>query len=227
MPDTWSHEVLGLVCVGVYAWLPSWALARWLVFRFGRPAERRVQEKSTVAFVKRSILSVSWGAGMLALGLAIRAYAAHNEKSTGNLCDTLALPKYGIPTGVGYTCQTLTNGFLQLTKPGILVYLKPQPDWFSADHSPLTCWRGSGYELREIRETMLNGHAVYVGELRKKGQTLYTAWWFSNGNTTTISQLTMRGQLIRGETGFVLVNVTTSTKALLTATLSSAKLDNN
>ena len=37
---------------------------------------------------------------------------------------------------------------------------------------------------------------------------LYTAWWFTNGTITTVSQLTMRSQMLRGETGFVLVNVT-------------------
>ena len=210
MPGTWAHELIGLVCVAAYAWLPTWGLARWLV---------RYVSQADVAPAKRPGWSVSWGIGLLTAGLGIMAFAARPGPSLTQWPSSLNWNRYGIPVDTTYRRTILANGFVQLTKPGTLIYLKPQPDWFSADHSPTACWRGSGYELRRIRETVLDGHAAYVGELHKRGHVLYTAWWFTNGTTTTVSQLTMRTQMLRGDTGFVLVNVTVSPKPLLNTAL--------
>ena len=204
MPGTVAHEGIGLVCVAVYAWLPICLLAGLLVRRTGQP-ERETAETNRQS--KKG--SVGWGVGLLAAGLVVLMAATRPVRPATNLCAAeWASRVLGQPVGGDCRCKTLANGFVQLTKPGVLIYLKPQSDWFSADHSPTACWRGSGYELRRVRETVLDGHQAYVGELRKKGGTLHTAWWFSNGTTTTLSQLTMRERMLRGETGFVLVNVT-------------------
>lgn len=210
MPGTGAHEVIGLVCVLVYAWLPAWGLARLLVGKIGR---------ADVPVTRWPGWSVGWGVGLLAVGLGVMAIAARPVVIPESVAQAsairLTIGSVGgvsgdVTDGQPYHRKTLPNGFTQLTKPGVLIYLKSQPDWFSADHSPTTCWRGSGYELRRVRETVLNGHPAYVGELHRRGSILYTAWWFTNGMTTTISQLTMRGQMLRGETGFALVNVTVS-----------------
>ncbi len=208
MPGTLAHEIIGLACIAVYAWLPAWFVSRWLVDRFGR-------KNSVKPFVLLRNRGMVWGIGLLALGIGIMAFASRPVKPVANLCDVGQTASMGWQTyGVNCTCKTLPDGLVQLAKPGILIYLKPQPDWFSADHSPMACWRGSGYELRRVRETVLDGHPAYVGELHKKGSVLYTAWWFSDEAITTISQLTMRAQMLRGTTGFVLVNVTTDRKNL-------------
>ncbi len=202
MPGTWAHEGIGLVCVAVYAWLPAWALAWWLVHNTGKRDEYNV---APTEWFK----SVGWGVGVLAVGIGLMAFATRPAKSVPDLGQSAQYR-----TLVGHTywknCsnKVLTNGTIKLAKPGVLVYLKPQPDWFSADHSLMVCWRGSGYELRRVRETVMDGHPVYAGELHKKGRVLHTVWWFSNGTITTISQLTLRSQMLRGESGFVLVNVT-------------------
>ncbi|MBD2752828.1 exosortase N [Spirosoma validum] len=203
MPGTWLHEGIGLLCVALYAWLPCWGLARWLVYETGQP------EKSIHLTPAGVIKSVSWGVGLLVAGFGLMTFTALPAEPVTDLCQS---KKYTALIGNKYgdlTCQTLTNGFVKLSKPGLLLYVKPQLDWFSADHSPMVCWQGSGYDLRRVREAMVDGHPAYAGELHKKGQVLYTAWWFSNGITTTISQLTMRSRMLRSETGFVLINVTT------------------
>ncbi|GAB4033973.1 exosortase N [Spirosoma jeollabukense] len=202
MPDTWAHEGIGLGCVAAYGWLPTWGLVRLLVQRTGR--DDVVVEKSGA-----TLTSMGWGVGLLAVGLSIMAFATHPNKPKNNLCNSAQMAASGWQKyGADCQCKTLSNGFVQLAKPGVLIYLKPQPDWFSADHSPTACWRGSGYELRRVHETMLDGHPAYVGELRKKNKVLFTAWWFSNGNINTTSQITMRWQMLRSELAFVLVNVT-------------------
>ena len=207
MPNTLAHEVIGLICVAIYAWLPAWVLARQLVNTLGQP-----DQKANTQVVAKS---VSLGIGLLVIGLGIMAFTSRPVEAVINRHQQrqiLATVHVEHRTGCRY--KALANGFVQLGKPGVLIYLKPQPDWFSADHSPMACWRGSGYELRRVRETVLDGHPAYVGELRKKGNVLYTAWWFSNGATTTISQFTLRTQMLRGETGFALVNVTIDTEKI-------------
>ena len=204
MPGTWAHEGIGLICVALYAWLPCWVLAWWLVHKTGQ------LEPSTAPVPVIAIKSVGWGVGVLAAGLGLMTFTALPAKPVTDLCEpTRYTTLIGHRYGTNLDCQPLTNGFIKLSKPGMLLYLKPQLDWFSADHSPMVCWQGSGYDLRRVRETVFNGHPAYVGELHKKGQVLYTAWWFSNGKTVTISQLTMRSRMLSGETGFTLVNVTT------------------
>lgn len=204
MPGTGAHEGIGLVCVVAYAWLPAWGLARWLVHQTGR------LEKTVQAAPSSMLKSAGWGIGLLITGLSILAFTGRPNQSA--LTDRCASATDSSTTwykyGRGCSCKTLANGTVQLTKPGVLIYLKPQFDWFSADHSPMACWPGSGYDLQRVRETVLDGHPAYVGKLHKQGQALYTAWWFSNGTVTTVSQLTMRKQMLRGQTGFMLVNVT-------------------
>ncbi|GAB4046387.1 exosortase N [Spirosoma litoris] len=205
MPGTWEHEGIGLACVLVYTWLPTWWLARLLVQRMGQVES----QNSSLELAASMLKPASWSFGLVVVGLSIRALAAlPNNKPVEISTNSKSTPGTGSTYESGCQRKVLANGFIQLSKPGLLLYLKPQSDWFSADHSPMACWQGSGYELRRVRETAVDGHPAYVGELRKRGQTLYTAWWFSNGTLTTISQLTMRGRMLRGETGFVLVNLT-------------------
>ena len=202
MPDTLAHEGIGLGCVVIYGWLPTWGLARMLVHRAGF-------DDVAVDTSGSTLKSMGWGVGLLAVGLSIMAFAARPDKPMKDLCQSAQIAASGWHKyGADCQCKTLSNGFVQLAKPGILIYLKPQPDWFSADHSPTACWRGSGYELRRVHETTLDGHPAYIGELRKKNKILHTAWWFSNGKINTISQVAMRWQMLRSETTFMLVNVT-------------------
>lgn len=203
MPGTWAHEGIGLVCVAVYAWAPAWALAWWLARKTGKS-----DESSRLSPTER-FKSIGWGVGLLAVGIGLMAFAARPVKSVSDLHYPA---QYRVLVGPTYwqNClsKTLVYGTIKLAKPGVLIYLKPQSDWFSADHNPMVCWRGSGYELRRVRESVVDDHPAYVGELHKKGRVLQTTWWFSNGTVTTISQLALRSQMLRGETGFVLVNVT-------------------
>lgn len=203
LPNTWAHELLGLSCVVLYAWLPAWVLAQKLVSYVGtyEPAPARPVQ----------VRFRSWivGMGLLAIGLVTLLVAAQPHPTTPMEYKAVVAV---IRNQYGNGCQikALPNGFIQLAKPGLLIYVKPQSDWFSADHSPLACWRGSGYQLQHIHERSLDGHPVYSGELRKNGNVLYTTWWFTNGVVHTTSQLAMRSAMLRGDTHFALVNVTTS-----------------
>ncbi|GAB3746588.1 exosortase N [Spirosoma pomorum] len=206
MPGTVSHELIGLVCLAAYTWLPTWFLAKALVYRFSQP----------VGVSATTLWQRAWGVGVLTIGCVTMFLAARPA-------DQRRLHPADHLNPAGYAPKQLTEGIIQLAKPGVLVYLKPQTDWFSVGHSPVACWTGSGYELRQVRETRINGVPVYVGQLRqpaRAGQThernvLYTAWWFSNGSSITTSQFAMRSDMVRNNAAYVLVNVTATSQASL------------
>lgn len=93
--------------------------------------------------------------------------------------------------------------------PDALVYVKPITAFYSSEHNPTVCWRGSGYVFERVRQERINGKTIYAGTLRKGNETLQTAWWFSDGKKQTTSQLEWRWELLMGSgRPFNLVNVT-------------------
>jgi exosortase N len=213
MPGTVAHELIGLTCVATYTWLPAWFIAKVLIERFGQP----------IRPLSGNLWPHAWGAGLLLVGMGVMFLAARP-------IDQSKPHHFGNIDLAGYTQKQLTEGITQFSKPGVLVYIKPQTDWFSVGHSPATCWRGSGYELRQVEETTINGHPAYIGQLRKPAQAgyqksvLYTAWWFSNGTDITTSQFTMRSNMLRNKADYVLVNITTTSQAVLLRQISQRKL---
>ncbi len=101
----------------------------------------------------------------------------------------------------------------QIRTDKALIYIKQIPAFYSVEHSPLFCWRGSGYELKNIDETIVNGHKIYTGFLTKGNEKLITAWWFTNGKILTNSQLEWRWKAFLENKSFQLVNITANSEA--------------
>jgi hypothetical protein len=70
------------------------------------------------------------------------------------------------------------------------------------------CWGGSGFEFSSITTTTVANVTIYTGMLIKDGKRLHTAWWYTNGEIKTISQLDWRLRMLKGEPNFSLINVT-------------------
>lgn len=200
-PNHPLHELVGLACVVIYAWLPLWALARWLVGRYG--AHRK--PGSAFGSIQPALL---WRSGFVIGSMALFSFAFIRPVQQ----------LYPVAERAGYERAKTPFDFVQYSRPGQLIYVKPLPDWYSSEHSPVFCWKGKGYTLRRIREVKMGGQSMYVGELRKGRQTLQTAWWFSNGLHRSISQVDIRTRMLCGEPGFALINVTVAE----TGTLPSA-----
>lgn len=109
---------------------------------------------------------------------------------------------------LNYETKILKNGITQLKSETALIYLKPIPDFYSGEHSPVFCWKGSGYTFKKIKEEVVQSYEIYTGVLSNKNDKLYTAWWFTNGEVITNSQLEWRWRVLKGETHFELINVT-------------------
>ena len=107
------------------------------------------------------------------------------------------------------------DGILKYKNDVILVYLKPIPGFYAAEHSPLICWQGSGYIFGQVKSMLINDIEIYTGVLKKGDETLQTAWWYDNGKSQTASQTEWRTAILKGEPNFNLVNIT----AVDTATL--------
>ncbi|OIN58589.1 exosortase N [Arsenicibacter rosenii] len=199
-PDTWLHDLVGLVCIVGYTWLPAWWLISRAVRRFGREAH------------PGQTTQPGWAIALLILGIGIKWITGLPETVDRKQLEAVA----GEWRSQGFTGATLPNQFMKLEKPGYLVYLKPVSNWWSAEHSPAVCWRGSGYVLQLIEESHWRGRPCYRAVLQKSdpgtqqpgGSALYTYWWFSNGREQTISQIAFRWKMLWGAPDYVLVNVT-------------------
>ncbi|WAC10197.1 exosortase N [Dyadobacter pollutisoli] len=194
-PENILHDVVGILCLVLYVWLPASFFVKYFFRFFAQPVMEQIFVKqpgkpTTLAFnfiILAGCCFVIFQNKKINIGeTKINAFG-HSEK---------------------YDSSQLSNGASRFKSEKSLVYLKPIPAFYSTDHSPYTCWKGSGYEFANIREENFAGRRIYFGTLKKGNDVLHTAWWFSNNNHITISQIDWRWKVIRGEPGFQLVNVT-------------------
>ncbi len=202
-PENVLHDVVGLLCLIAYVVVPLSLAVRYAHRRW---AALLVTERTSGTNHSPGLLI----GGHLVL-LTICAFFCFqkpviNIRSSQN---TLAVSRQA------YHTEKLKSGVTRLRNDHALVYLKPIPAFYSSEHSPVTCWTGSGYHLSRISKKRLAGTVIYTGSLRKGNDELHTAWWFSDGQHATISQLDWRWKSLTGKSHFQLINVTTEDPALL------------
>lgn len=129
--------------------------------------------------------------------------------------------------------ERLKDGVTKISTDDLLIYVKTIPEFFTGEHTPLMCWKGSGYEFSGVATTTVEGITLYKATLVNGGKSLHTAWWYSNGQVETISQLDWRMRMLKGEPRFCLINVTaedeqtlvTSIRSMLTTNEFAIKVD--
>jgi exosortase N len=201
-PEDIMHDVVGLTGLIIYVFVPLWfglnhafASDRW-----SRPATSNAS--------KDSGRRPKYGVHLLLLSGALWALAL-TEKTQENQASPTGL--HFIPAGIPADCirETPAAGITKFSNEEILIYVKPVRGWYDTEHTPLICWQGSGYTFGQIQERRMGNTAIYSGILTKKGDhQFYTAWWFDNGSSRTLSQARWRWMAARGDAGFSLVNVT-------------------
>lgn len=197
LPSSVFHELTGLICLVVYVIIPATLLVKWIVCKWGRAQ----QYKQSVPGERNPLLHKILHLAILSL-LCVNMYNLQAREKNRSINNT------AVPIIPGYTATPLADGVVKLDHQQSLVYLKPIPDFFNPDHNPSICWKGSGYRFEQIREEVLWGHTVYTAALTRESDTLYTAWWYSNGSTITVSQVKFRWDIISGGDKYTLVNVT-------------------
>jgi exosortase N len=202
-PEHTMHEITGIACMLVYCVVPLYFAGKWMVGKFGKPFTRDEAGDPINITSRGKIILTVISFVILATGVGIRQRQS-----------TTTLPHIHFHRE-GFETTLLDAGVTKVHNKDLLLYLKTIPEFFSAEHTPLFCWKGTGYSFKEIKKTTIHGHEIYIGRLRKSSDMLYTAWWYSNGTLHTIDQLTWRLHMLTGKPRFVLVNVTANSEEVL------------
>ncbi|AFD05632.1 exosortase N [Solitalea canadensis] len=107
----------------------------------------------------------------------------------------------------GFKSENLTHGIVKLSNDQSLIYLKPLRNFYSTDHNPSICWKGSGYKMDFFTVKTIDDKKIYFGELTNKKDKLYTAWWYQSNVHFTIDQLEWRKRCLINDESFWLVNI--------------------
>lgn len=213
VPGNPMHDAAGLAGLALYVFIPVWFGLRWLY--------RRASSSGAVNAVASPLpVGNRWGqpaktATQIFLTLCLFYFASTGKSpDEAHLHHETALVPAGLPAGCA--AQVLADGVTKYSNDSLLVYVKPIRGWYSTEHTPLICWRGSGYEFGKVWEQKTGETILYAGTLEKKGEPLlYTAWWFDNGLAQTIDQAHWRWLDAGGAPGFSLINVTARERTIL------------
>ncbi|MET0391558.1 MAG: exosortase N [Chitinophagaceae bacterium] len=199
LPATLSHEVTGLVCLLLYVFIPAVFLSRWLVRR-ARPWPAAIPVV-VPATPKKLLPPVA----LLAAVAGLAVYVARTD--THRRIDLSAVQQTS-----GYTATHAAQGVVKLEDGKSLVYIKYIRGFYDTDHTPITCWKGSGYAFEQVQQEHIGGHAIYTALLVSGGEKLYSAWWYSNGTSILTGQLAWRWDMLRSRSNYALVNVTCASR---------------
>jgi exosortase N len=211
-PENPMHEFAGILCFIFYTMIPIYYISKGMVKRFGKPAVSETGSITCKPLGKSLIILLSLI--MLLSGFQLNK----SRKQQTTLYASVNLP--------GFTSVNLKDGVTKLSSNNILAYVKPIPEFFTGEHSPLLCWKGSGYHFESIRSALIGTQEIYMGRLIKQESVLYTAWWYSNGKVQTINQLDWRMRMLKGENRFSLINVTSDNERDLHTALDRILKDN-
>jgi exosortase N len=202
IPENPMHEVTGIVCLILYLLIPLYAFGKWIVYRYGQPVSSPSDLALRINFRSRC------GLVLLSAALLVLGWELNQKRASGT-------PARVVVTAPGLKAEVLDHEVTKLANEKMLIYIKPIQEFFSGEHTPLICWKGSGYKFKNIGTTRVGVDEVYCGQLTRRGETLFTAWWYDNGKTKTISQLNWRLRTAKGEKKFSLINVTAADQKLL------------
>jgi len=199
-PDTFAHEMIGIICLGVYVIFPVMIMSKWSVQRYGI-----VNKNLRGTYYIRSASGIFLQHVLLAVCLLI------GMERTG--IDNQIAPC--IPPVEGYHALSLPGNVIKLENGHSLVYIKHIPGCYYMEHHPMICWKGSGYEFQQVQERLVDGRMVYTALLQQGNDKLYTAWWYENGQQRTTSQFQWRWDVFKGGHPYSLVNVTATNQEQL------------
>jgi exosortase N len=210
MPENGLHDIIGIVCLVVYVVLPLLFIFKYVI--------SRLQDAIPITTGKTPGPAVVIINMVLVLFICYTASRIESEPVR-----FMNGKKYVLE---GYDRTLLSTGVQKFENKEALIYIKPLC-FYSAEHNPMICWRGSGYEFKRINKETLKGQEIYTGLLEKGKDKIYTAWWFDNGACKTIEHTVWRWKSMKGEGAFVLINISAATEKglkkkseeLLTSTL--------
>lgn len=202
MPDTLSHELIGLASLLLYMIVPMYFLLR----RWGkRKAKQSIIAEESAPLSFPLITSPKTVLILLLPVLSIFLVSWSREEIEKPIEDAwvaqLELP--------GMQKTVRETGVVQFENDSVLLYVKPAVRFWGADHTPEVCWRASGYTFSHIDTLSIGGQTIWQAKLIHESETLYTAWWYENSQSRTHQQWEWRWQMLKGAEPYRLINVTT------------------
>jgi exosortase N len=196
------HDVIGIASLILYVVVPMYFLSQYMIKKFGRKPVSLDQAAGN-HFAKRPIALI------LAIAIVVTGVHINQKRSIPSWITHAAIDTNGFET------VKMDDGITKMHNDKVLIYVKPIPEFFTGEHTPLLCWKGSGYEFGGITKTMIGTNEIYIGQLSKGDEVLFTAWWYSNGETVTIDQWDWRSRMFLGQERFCLINVTAESEEIL------------
>lgn len=204
LPGTTMHELGGIFCLLVYVIIPMVWVTQLVIKHKGRQVV--IEKRHAAPVLLKSVLQIH-----LVLFLII-SWAGYktilNDRSVGD-------PTAAVVAVAGYKTERVTAEIVKLQNSQSLIYVKNIPGFFSADHHPMICWKGSGYLFKQMQLETIGGQQVYTALLENGKEQLYTSWWYDNGFERTVEQVTWRRKMLVGGKPFSVVNVTAGNKQQL------------
>ena len=198
-PETTLHEILGLVSMVLFVFIPLY---------FFLPKISKYFSKSSTT--TPSIKNVNTLLRNVSLGVLLIGICVANQKHPTVVKEILDQKTQSVSID-GYEKEVLKfpNDLevVELKSANNLVYIKSQYPYRITNHSPLICWQSSGFEIKNENVLEVNQHKVFTAELIAPNDRYYTAWWYDNGDFKTIGNFDWRWKAMKGEPLFRLVNV--------------------
>ena len=211
LPHTGGHEAIGLLSLAVYNLLPLYFLIKkgveidWFFKPIFKNENNFIKSKNNVQSIVFQCFIVIL---IVFKGIDLTIHKPQRSASIQ------AANKAGFETVM------MADGVCRLKNDSVLIYLKNLNYFFATEHSPMICWKGSGYNFQKIEKAKQGDFEFYTGILEKKDEKIYAAWWFESDKIRTIEQTKWRWVALRNGQNFRLVNINASNpKALFKAVL--------
>lgn len=199
MPEDTMHEITGLICLFMYVCVPSILVVRWTVNRFGRRQSIQNTSESKQPFYPGLHLFILFS-------IALISFKVDKKEPVA-----FSVPK-SLPALPGSMIESVADNIIKIQSADVLIYIKPILNFYESEHNPSICWKGSGYEMKKINTDNIGTIKINTAELKKDKSTLFTAWWFDNGQHQTVSQLDWRWKMFKRSKPFSVINITAATK---------------
>lgn len=121
------------------------------------------------------------------------------------------IPRYLINNAL--TTKVLKDGTTQLSNNTLLIYAKPIKSPFSAEHSPLLCWKSSGYHIDQIEIIDNKNFKYFKAKLKRDKESLTTIWWFESNKHQTLDQWEWRKEALLNPGSLNLINITSANES--------------
>ena len=192
-PGTIGHEMIGIICLIVYVIIPQW----FIIWRFpgsvidnvGPWAEQK--EKPVLFYILLGII--------FSLFIINNYFGRENSYVKSNKQNSKQIEGYRLSIPDENVCKYENDDFIMYRKTGMKFY--------TAEHSPIVCWKGCGYEIQNEKVISIAGREVYFNLLNKGSDRLYSVWWYESEDTISISQFGWRFDSLISGNEYMLVNI--------------------